>query len=75
MVCLKDIPVFDNATVMLSHDGIFGFSIAGFLVGLGTKLSNGCTSGHGKTIKRKKNCLIFQSKVFVAYLDFRIDQL
>jgi uncharacterized membrane protein YedE/YeeE len=25
----------------------FGFIIAGFFVGLGTKLSNGCTSGHG----------------------------
>jgi hypothetical protein len=24
-----------------------GFAIAGFLVGLGTKLGNGCTSGHG----------------------------
>ena len=24
-----------------------GFGIAGFLVGLGTKLGNGCTSGHG----------------------------
>jgi len=25
----------------------FGFGLAGFLVGFGTKLSNGCTSGHG----------------------------
>ena len=24
-----------------------GFAVAGFLVGFGTKLSNGCTSGHG----------------------------
>ena len=24
-----------------------GFGVAGFLVGLGTKLGNGCTSGHG----------------------------
>lgn len=24
-----------------------GFALAGFLVGFGTKLSNGCTSGHG----------------------------
>ena len=26
---------------------IFGFAISGFLVGIGTKLGNGCTSGHG----------------------------
>lgn len=25
----------------------FGFALAGLLVGFGTKLSNGCTSGHG----------------------------
>jgi uncharacterized membrane protein YedE/YeeE len=25
----------------------FGYAFAGFLVGLGTKLANGCTSGHG----------------------------
>lgn len=24
-----------------------GFALAGFLVGFGTKLANGCTSGHG----------------------------
>lgn len=24
-----------------------GFVLAGFLVGFGTKMSNGCTSGHG----------------------------
>jgi uncharacterized membrane protein YedE/YeeE len=24
-----------------------GYGVAGFLVGFGTKLSNGCTSGHG----------------------------
>ena len=25
-----------------------GYAIAGFLVGLGTRLGNGCTTGHGK---------------------------
>jgi len=26
---------------------VITFAVSGFLVGLGTKLSNGCTSGHG----------------------------
>jgi len=32
---------------MLANLGILGFALAGFLVGFGTKMGNGCTSGHG----------------------------
>jgi uncharacterized membrane protein YedE/YeeE len=32
---------------MIDRLNFVGFGIAGFLVGMGTKLSNGCTSGHG----------------------------
>ena len=32
---------------MVKNLSIIGFALSGFLVGLGTKLSNGCTSGHG----------------------------
>lgn len=44
---------FDNFTITLfDKDGsgelnIFGWILGGFLVGFGTKLGNGCTSGHG----------------------------
>jgi uncharacterized membrane protein YedE/YeeE len=38
---------FDNPITMVSDLSLIGFCIAGFLVGFGTKLSNGCTSGHG----------------------------
>ncbi len=30
-----------------SHTSYLGFALAGLLVGFGTKLGNGCTSGHG----------------------------
>jgi hypothetical protein len=36
------------AAVTPTHQaGLIGLGIAGLLVGLGTRLSNGCTSGHG----------------------------
>ena len=38
---------FDTQTEFVKGLNIFGFLIGGILVGLGTKLSNGCTSGHG----------------------------
>lgn len=44
---------FDNenalepGSVYLVNCSFIGFLIAGFLVGYGTKLANGCTSGHG----------------------------
>ncbi len=40
-------PAFDIPSVMLGDLGILGFGLAGLLVGFGTKLGNGCTSGHG----------------------------
>lgn len=40
-------PFFDKKDIMISHLDLIGFAIAGFCVGLGTKMGNGCTSGHG----------------------------
>lgn len=38
---------YDPPEVMLGEAGLFGFAVAGFCVGFGTKMGNGCTSGHG----------------------------
>jgi len=38
---------FDSHENFMSDLSLIGFSISGFLVGVGTKLANGCTSGHG----------------------------
>jgi hypothetical protein len=46
-----------------------GFAFAGFLVGFGTKLGNGCTSGHGNIYFK----YIFQ--VFADFQDFQKDLL
>lgn len=32
---------------MIDRLNYIGFALAGFLVGVGTKMANGCTSGHG----------------------------
>lgn len=41
-------PFAGIASVVPTHQaGLIGLGIAGLLVGLGTRLSNGCTSGHG----------------------------
>jgi len=43
-----DAPVFMETTAKFVGDlSILGFIIAGFLVGFGAKMANGCTSGHG----------------------------
>lgn len=39
--------IFSPSAALVSDLDIFGFALAGLLVGMGTKLSNGCTSGHG----------------------------
>lgn len=39
--------IFDEPIIMVSNLDFVGFGIAGYLVGVGTKMSNGCTSGHG----------------------------
>lgn len=38
---------FEPGCLYLINCSFIGFLIAGFLVGFGTKLANGCTSGHG----------------------------
>lgn len=37
---------FDSVDTMVYGLSMFGFGLAGFFVGFGAKLSNGCTSGH-----------------------------
>ncbi|EAS05352.2 YeeE/YedE family protein (macronuclear) [Tetrahymena thermophila SB210] len=39
--------IFSPPQALVSSLDIFGFALAGLLVGIGTKLGNGCTSGHG----------------------------
>lgn len=39
--------LFENPQINTENLPLLGFIICGFLVGLGTKLANGCTSGHG----------------------------
>ena len=36
-----------TASLQLGTESIFALALGGFLVGLGTRLGNGCTSGHG----------------------------
>jgi uncharacterized protein len=41
-------PLAGISVVVPTHQaGLIGLAIAGLLVGFGTRLSNGCTSGHG----------------------------
>ncbi len=37
---------FDEPCKMVSNLSYLGFAVAGLFVGFGTKLANGCTSGH-----------------------------
>ena len=43
----KDSWFFDSSQENLKNLSLGGFAVAGYLVGLGTKMANGCTSGHG----------------------------
>jgi uncharacterized membrane protein YedE/YeeE len=38
---------FGPETMITFGTSYVGYAVSGFLVGFGTKLSNGCTSGHG----------------------------
>ena len=39
--------IFPNLKEYINGISLFGLAISGFLVGFGTKMGNGCTSGHG----------------------------
>ena len=39
--------IMESPSKFISDLSLFGFIIAGFLVGFGAKMANGCTSGHG----------------------------
>lgn len=43
----KDSWFFDTSSENLKNLSLGGYALAGYLVGLGTKMANGCTSGHG----------------------------
>lgn len=38
--------VFDSKTEVIASKSIYGYIVAGFLVGFGTRMGNGCTTGH-----------------------------
>ncbi len=38
---------FDSSLENLKNLSLGGYAVSGYLVGLGTKMANGCTSGHG----------------------------
>ena len=40
-------PFFDEKDLLVKDLNLGGFVLAAFLVGFGTKMGNGCTSGHG----------------------------
>ena len=41
------IVLFDEPAYSIARLSVFGWVLGGFLVGWGTKMGNGCTSGHG----------------------------
>lgn len=43
----KHFQLIDTKYQMVSKTSLAGYCIAGFLVGFGSKLGHGCTSGHG----------------------------
>jgi uncharacterized membrane protein YedE/YeeE len=43
----KGVVPFGPKQLITYGTSYLGYALAGFLVGFGTKLSNGCTSGHG----------------------------
>ena len=43
----RDVYLFDAPQIFIAGLDFVGWILAGFLVGFGTKLGNGCTSGHG----------------------------
>ena len=68
-------PFFDSPSYMISDLSLFGFALAGFLVGFGAKLSNGCTSGHlfcgipRRSIRSLVAVIVYMISAFVfAYL-------
>ena len=44
-ILIDTTPFFDEPKVLIGNLRLCGFAIAGFCVGFGTKLGNGCTSG------------------------------
>ena len=38
--------IFDEPEIMINNLNMYGFGIAGLLSGIGSKMANGCTSGH-----------------------------
>lgn len=45
--CFIKRDLFESPEIFLENLSLAGFFVSGFLVGFGTKLGNGCTSGHG----------------------------
>ena len=54
-----------DSTVFVKQSSVTHLAIAGFLVGFGTELANGCTSGHGLCGMPR-----FSLRSFIAVLTF-----
>lgn len=61
----KNTLFYQQSVQMISNLSLVGFAIGGFLVGFGTKLGNGCTSGHGVCGLPR-----FSLRSFVAVISF-----
>lgn len=59
---------YPEAFILVSHASTVDYIIAGFLVGVGTLLGNGCTSGHGVCgISRLSIRSIISTCVFITF--------
>ena len=64
-ICLRIF--FPTALTVISSATIFDYAFAGFLVGFGTLMGNGCTSGHGVCgISRLSMRSIIATVTFIA---------
>lgn len=64
---MKNLTPFGPSADITFNTSQLGYALSGILVGFGTKLSNGCTSGHGL-------CGLARLKIrsFVAVISFLI---
>jgi uncharacterized protein len=60
--------IYPASLQLISHAHLIDYGIAGFLVGFGTLLGNGCTSGHGVCgISRFSMRSILATVTFIAF--------
>lgn len=58
---------FPSAFTLISKANLYDYALAGFLVGFGTLMGNGCTSGHGVCgISRLSARSILATSIFIV---------